>query len=174
MKAHGSMKERERLFVTMIREYEARLRRICRTYAADEDGRNDLYQDILVQLWRALPSYAGDASAGTWLYRVALNTALDAVRRRTVRRQAEPREVAALTGDDVPSPDEHIERDEGIERLYAAIDRLDEIDRALILLHLDERSYREIGEILGMSESNVGVRLHRAKKKLADWLEEAA
>jgi RNA polymerase sigma-70 factor (ECF subfamily) len=168
------MTDRERFFVDLIREYDARLRRICRTYAPDEEGRNDLHQDILVQLWRALPAFEGESSAGTWLYRVALNTALDTLRRRSVRRRAEPREATALTGDEAPSPDERVVRDERIERLYAAIDRLEEIDRALILLHLDERSYREIADVLGMSESNVGVRLHRAKRKLADWLEEAA
>lgn len=168
------MTERERFFVDLIREYDGRLRRICRTYAPDGEGRNDLYQDILVQLWRALPSFGGEASPGTWMYRVALNTALDTVRRRTVRRRAASREQTALTGDEALAPDERVVRDEKIERLYAAIDRLDEVDRALILLHLDERSYRDIADVLGMSENNVGVRLHRAKKKLAEWLEEAA
>jgi RNA polymerase sigma-70 factor (ECF subfamily) len=168
------MTEQETFFLELVREYEARLRRICRIYADDPEARKDLYQDILVQLWRTLPSFEGRANPGTWLYRVALNTALNVARRRTVRRRAREREEVALRGQPPPRADERVERAEVLERLYAAIGRLHEIDRALVLLHLEERSYREIGDVLGISESNVGVRLHRAKAKLARWLEEAA
>jgi len=164
----------ESLFLQLVHEYDARLRRICRVYAADEDARGDLYQDILVQLWRSLPSYAGAASAGTWLYRIALNTAIDGVRQRSVRRRGEPFVREALHPQRVARPDEHVERAQATARLYKAIERLDPIDRALVLLLLEERSYQEVSEILGIGVSAVGVRLHRAKKKLGRWLEEAA
>lgn len=168
------MTDSESLFLQLVREYDARLRRICRVYAADEDARGDLYQDILVQLWRSLPSYAGAASAGTWLYRIALNTAIDGVRQRSVRRRGEPFVREALHPQRVARPDEHVERAQATARLYKAIERLDPIDRALVLLLLEERSYQEVSEILGIGVSAVGVRLHRAKKKLGQWLEEAA
>jgi RNA polymerase sigma-70 factor (ECF subfamily) len=168
------MTEQESFFLDLVREYDARLRRICRIYADDPESRKDLYQDILMQVWRTLPSFAGKSSPGTWLYRVALNTALDSARHRTVRSRAREREEVALRGQPPQRADERVERTEAMERLYGAIGRLDEIDRALVLLHLDERSYREIADVLGISESNVGVRLHRAKARLARWLEEAA
>ncbi len=168
------MTDSESLFLQLVHEYDARLRRICRVYAADEDARGDLYQDILVQLWRSLPSYAGAASAGTWLYRIALNTAIDGVRQRSVRRRGEPFVREALHPQRVARPDEHVERAQATARLYKAIERLDPIDRALVLLLLEERSYQEVSEILGIGVSAVGVRLHRAKKKLGQWLEEAA
>lgn len=168
------MTDSESLFLQLVHEYDARLRRICRVYAADEDARGDLYQDILVQLWRSLPSYAGAASAGTWLYRIALNTAIDGVRQRSVRRRGEPFVREALHPQRVARPDEHVERAQATARLYKAIERLDPIDRALVLLLLEERSYQEVSEILGIGVSAVGVRLHRAKKKLGRWLEEAA
>lgn len=167
------MTARERHFLDLVREYDARLRRVCRLYADDEHAREDLYQDILVQLWRSLPSYEGAAAPGTWLYRVALNTALDRVRRRGVRRRSEPYVRDALHPQRVARPDEQVERAQSAGRLYRAIARLDP-NRALILLLLEERSYSEIGEILGISTNAVGVRLHRAGKKLGRWLEEAA
>ena len=168
------MTDSESLFLQLVHEYDARLRRICRVYAADDDARSDLYQDILVQLWRSLPSYAGAASAGTWLYRIALNTALDGVRRRSVRRRGQPFVKEALHPQRVTRPDEHVERKQANARLHEAIERLEPVDRALVLLLLEERSYQEMSEILGISVSAVGVRLHRAKKKLGQWLSEAA
>jgi RNA polymerase sigma-70 factor (ECF subfamily) len=168
------VREQETFFLELLREYDARLRRIARLYSADDDAARDLYQDIVVQVWRALPTFGGQSSAGTWMYRVALNTALDAVRRRDVRRRTLPHAAEAVHAPPAPPPDVHLERAESVRRLYAAIARLDEIDRALMAMYLDDRSYRDMAEVLGMSESNVGVRLHRAKQKLSRWLEEAA
>jgi RNA polymerase sigma-70 factor (ECF subfamily) len=166
--------DRESQFLQLVHDYDARLHRLCRVYADDEDARADLYQDILVQLWRSLPSFTGASSQGTWLYRIALNTALDSVRRSGVRRRGAPYLEEALHPQRVARPDEHVERTQIMERLQHAIARLGPVDRALVLLLLEERSYQEMSEILGISVSAVGVRLHRAKKKLGQWLEEAA
>ena len=103
-----------------------------------------------------------------------LNTALDGVRRRSVRRRGEPFVKEVLHPQRVTRPDEHVERKQANARLYDAIERLEPVDRALVLLLLEERSYQEMSEILGMGVSAVGVRLHRAKKKLGQWLSEAA
>jgi RNA polymerase sigma-70 factor (ECF subfamily) len=166
--------DRESEYLQLVHQYDARIRRVCRLYADGADAREDLYQDILLELWRAMPSFAGAASPGTWLYRIALNTALDSVRRRNVRRRGEPFARDAAHPQSVTRPDEHVERAQSAERLYDAVACLPPIDRALILLLLEDRSYAEIGDILGISVSSVGVRLHRAKKKLREWLEAAA
>lgn len=168
------MSDREDRFLELIRQNQARLRKICRVYARDAEAANDLYQDILVQVWRSLPSFEGGARADTWLYRVALNTALSDQRKQRVRREAVLDPTHPLRPSRPPRPDERLQRDERLERLYAAIDRLNPVDRALVMLYLDERSYREMSEVLGISESSVGVKLHRIKKKLAGWLAEVS
>ena len=159
----------------LVRENDASLRRICRVYTNDADGQKDLYQDILVQLWRALPSFDGEAQPGTWLYRVALNTALSR-KRADIARRAEQHDSLdgshALWRDGSPMPDEKLEANQQLERLYAGIDRLGELDKALVMLFLDEKSYREMAQVVGISETHVAVKLHRIKKELASWLAE--
>lgn len=166
------MADREADFLQLVRENQARLRKICRVYAEDAEAQNDLYQDMLVQLWRALPSFDGDAEASTWLYRVALNTALSHRRKQNVRAEATLHREHPVWTDGVTQPGERLDKQEKLERLYAAIDRLDDMDKALVMMYLDETSYQEMADVLGISENYVGVKLHRIKKKLAAWLEE--
>ncbi len=175
------MTNREEAFIQLLRQNEARLQRISRVYAKDPEAQKDLYQDILAQLWRAFPSFEGESQAGTWLYRVALNTALSQRRADTVRRKEQheslddsPEGSHTVWQDGSPTPDERFDARQRLERLYAAIDRLDDLDKALVMLFLDERSYREMAQVLGISESHIGVKLHRIKKVLASWLAEDA
>ncbi|HEX8945095.1 MAG TPA: sigma-70 family RNA polymerase sigma factor [Gemmatimonadaceae bacterium] len=161
----------DQVFIRLVRENDMPLRRIARIYARDADAQKDLYQDMLVQLWRSFPSFAGASSAGTWLYRVALNTALAHVRRRSARRETPLAEEHDRT-DDAGGVEERIDAQERVERLYAAIDRLSVTDKMLTMMYLDEKTYREMADVLGITESNVGVRLHRIRKELAAWLSE--
>jgi RNA polymerase sigma-70 factor (ECF subfamily) len=164
-------------FLTLVRENDARLRRICRVYERDLDARRDLYQEIMFQLWRSLPSFTGASSIDTWVYRVALNTALTHARRRFGRSETaleeehlESEAIASTLG----NTEDVIELDEQSERLQAAIERLDGIDRMLVTMQLDGRSYREMAEVIGISESHVGVKLHRIRKALARSLTKEA
>jgi RNA polymerase sigma-70 factor (ECF subfamily) len=157
-------------FLELMRDNDARLWRICRAYARDVEAQKDLYQEMLVQLWRSLPSFAGDSLPGTWVYRVALNTAL-AHSRRVARRRESPLQGYDVPSE-VPSADEVLGARQRVDRLYAAIDRLNDVDKLLVLLYLDEKTYHEIAEVSGLSETNVGVRLHRIKKELAGELAE--
>lgn len=162
---------RERQFLSLVHANDERLRRICRVYERDLDARQDLYQEIMFQLWRSLPSFTGASAVDTWMYRVALNTALAHVRRQSSRRETMLPAIEHLESDTVASSlsaDEGaLELDEHSERLHAAIQRLDGIDRMLVTMQLDGRSYREIAEVIGITESNVGVKLHRIRKALA-------
>lgn len=158
--------DREQQFLTLVRQNDARLRRICRVYAGSHDEQRDLLQDILLQLWRSLPSFAGASSPDTWLYRVALNTALAHARRDPARRETtlddEIASADAADADlDVRARQEH---------LHAAIARLDPVDKMLMAMYLDERSYREIADVIGITENHVGVKLHRIKQALARQL----
>ena len=166
----------EQKFLTLVRENDGRLRHICRVYGRDAEARKDLYQEIMFQLWRSLPSFAGASSIDTWVYRVALNTALTHARRRPVHPETsldEDHIEAADLAAESAAADDTLDLSEQSERLYAAIDRLGEVDRMLVTMYLDDRSYREMAEVIGISESHVGVKLHRIKKSLARSLAEA-
>jgi RNA polymerase sigma-70 factor (ECF subfamily) len=159
--------DREAVFKSWLIEHGGAVLKVARAYTRTSDDCQDLAQEILLQVWCSLPQFQDRASPSTWIYRVALNTALSwrrRERRRHAREQpvliAEELSVAGLDGA------EQIDRREAVERLYAAIRELPKTDAALVLLYLDDFSYREMAEVLGISESNVGVKLNRAKKAL--------
>ncbi|MBX3421689.1 MAG: RNA polymerase sigma factor [Pirellulaceae bacterium] len=156
------------LFTIWLTEHGSSVMKVARAYTLSNDECQDLAQQILLQAWRSLPNYKGTASPATWFYRIALHTALNWQRKdrpRRTRQQPllETHAVAACELDSV----EQIQQRETVEQLYQAIHRLPSTDTALVLLYLDELSYREMAEVLGISESNVGVKLNRAKKSLA-------
>lgn len=163
----------ESLFKSWLTEHGGAVLKVARAYTLTTEDSQDLVQEILLQVWRSLPQFQGRASASTWFYRVALNTALDWHRnehRRQVRQQSilevEDLSVAGLDG-----AQQAVQR-EVVERLYAAIRQLPKTDAALVLLYLDDLSYRQIAEVLGISEGNVGVKLNRAKKALGELMTE--
>jgi len=164
----------EKQFLELIDGNRTRILKVCRVYAWNAADQDDLYQEILFQIWRGLPGLKESAHANTWLYRIAINTSISFVRRRTARGgPAVPLDHKQLT--------RHIEagqtHDDGAEeqlaRLYDAIAQLNEVEKALVTLFLEDFSYEEMAEVLGLSASNVGVMLHRAKKKLSTMMKEA-
>lgn len=165
------MNEREAKF----RQWEARHRgiivKVSRAYAWSPEDREDLRQEILVQLWRSLPAFRGDSSEATWVYRVALNTAM--TWRRKARSNGSPEPAPENTPCPRPQPDESASDRELVEWLYAELALCSKVDRSLMLLHLDGVSYRDMAGILGISETNVGVKLNRLRRHLADRRQEA-
>jgi RNA polymerase sigma-70 factor (ECF subfamily) len=162
------MTEEQRAFIQRIYEAQAILERICAVYTQDRDSHNDLRQEMLLQLWRSYSSFRGQSSFSTWMYRVALNTAL--MHRRRQKRQWP---TVSLDDVDVPSADGHSAGDpEDVQLLYRCIQELPKLDRAIILMQLEQRSYQEIADVTGLSEGNVSVRLVRIKQKLRMMLEE--
>jgi RNA polymerase sigma-70 factor, ECF subfamily len=142
--------------------------KVAQAYTRTAADCQDLAQDILLQLWRSASRFEGRAGEATWVYRVALNTALGWHRKES-RRRARQRPLLDVEGPDrVQDPPQR----EAVERLYAAIRRLPPPDVALVLLYLDDLSYCQMAEVLGTSEGNVGVRLNRVKKALAELLRE--
>ncbi len=159
-------------FLDLIARNRGRLGRLCRVYAEAPADRDDLFSEVCFQLWRSLPSFDGRAGEDTWLYRVALNTALLYRRRELSRRSAaraferQPR-TAGIEGTAAMRLEEHEQR----ARLHAAIRRLEAGERALLTLYLEELPYRRIAEITGLSEGHVGVKLNRVRKKLTRLLD---
>jgi RNA polymerase sigma-70 factor (ECF subfamily) len=161
--------ERDARFESWMREHIAILFRVAGAFAAGAD-RHDLMQELLIAVWRAAPGFRGESKPSTFIYRVSHNAAMTWKRtQRTYRRKVD--ELSALTAGAPPAGPSPAER-EALERLYAAIHTLPELDRSLILLALDGLSYREMAEVHGLSESNVGVRLNRIRARLAARLEE--
>ena len=164
--------ERDRLFRHWLTEHQAILLKVARARTSTIADQDDLFQEMLLQLWLSIPRFRGDAKASTWVYRVALNTSMAWHRSRRKDRDR----IATLPApNDVVDPQSEARcpgKATEIERLYTAVRTLPDIDASIILLHLDGLSYREMADVLGISVSNVGVRLNRARKRLLETLEE--
>lgn len=160
--------DQKSLFMNWLGEHGSAVMKVARAYTLTSVECQDLAQEILLQAWRSLPNFEGKASAATWFYRLALQTAMNWQRKDKPRRSRQQPllEVQVLAADGGNSAEQAQQR-ETVEQLYNAIHQLPKTDAALVLLYLDELSYREMAEVLGISESNVGVKLNRAKKALS-------
>jgi len=156
------------MFLAWLDEHGSSVMKVARAYTLTSEECQDLAQEILLQAWRSLPAFEGRATAATWFYRVALQTAMSWQRKDRQRRshQKPLLEVQTIVGEGADGG-ERAQQREIVDRLYQAIHQLAKSDAALVLLYLDELSYREMAEVLGISESNVGVKLNRAKKALS-------
>lgn len=154
--------EQEIRFIQWLDEYKGLIYKIARAFTHSTDQLEDLFQDILLQLWISVPNFKQDAAESTWIYRVAFNTALVWDRNRKKHKK-----LQSVTLKIQPSPDS-TDRHEQIDQLYAAIRKLPKLDASLVLMSLDGLSYREMADISGMTENHVGVKLNRAKKQLAE------
>ena len=153
---------RQTEFLALIRENERLIWRVCNLYVDDADEREDLFQEVVGQAWRSFDNFRGDSKFTTWLYRVALNTAISQHRKRIRRRRVE---ALGEILHQAPAADPY---EEEVGLMYAAIGRLSKVDKALVLLYLDDKSYEEMAEIMGFTVTNVGVRLNRIRKRLKD------
>lgn len=152
--------ERRRIFQHWIEHHRGLIFKIVRAYARTEMDRDDLFQDIAVQLWRSASSFRGESKETTWIYRVALNTAIRWMHLERRRDRMDVKDIQFVLHENSSHGDDQL------AWLYAEIAQLDDIDRSIALMLLDDFSYKEMSAILGMSESNVGVRIHRIKKYL--------
>jgi len=131
-------------------------------YENDQDVRNDLFQEIVLQLWKSFPSFRGESKITTWMYRIALNTAISGLRKQFRRVKTEDLRELHLNITDVS--DVNLEDD--FQKLQCAIRQLPEIERAMIMMALEEISYEEIAETIGITQNNVRVRMNRIREKL--------
>lgn len=152
--------QREKEFVTLVEEYKQVIYKVCYMYATGTDHLNDLYQEVVINLWKAFPNFRGESKVSTWIYRIGLNTCVSFYRKSKVRP-----EVVPLTVDLEDFAYEESKTSQ-LRELYRLINRLNPLERALILLWLEEKSYVEIADITGLTRSNVAVKLNRIKEKL--------
>lgn len=168
--ADAMTRDAHRAFADLLERHRGIVLKVAGSYAANPDDRADLAQDIAAQLWRAWPSYAPDRPVTTWMYRIALNVAISHLRGRSLRdRHHVPYDDALHDAGehDAAVVDDH-ETGQRLRMLERVIAALPPLDRALMLLYLDERSQREIADVLGISESNVSTRISRLKQRLRD------
>ena len=162
----------EHKFLELVNENRNRILKVCRVYAWNSADQDDLYQEILCQIWRGLPALREKQFANTWLYRVAINTAISFIRKRAIRSDR----VVYIGHADLTRTIETRQATEGttderIANLYTAIFKLDPLEKALVTLFLEDFTYEQMAEVTGISPNNVGVMLHRAKKKLSCLME---
>jgi RNA polymerase sigma-70 factor, ECF subfamily len=152
------------LYEQVTAELGAALDRLARSYEADADQRRDLLQEIHFAIWRSLATFGGDCSVRTWVYRVAHNVAAS-----HVLKQRRARPLAGLDEDlpEIVDVDGPIDRQRALDRLYELIQKLEPLDREVILLYLEDVDAASIGEITGISAANVATKIHRIKKILA-------
>ncbi|MCS5491125.1 RNA polymerase sigma factor [Algoriphagus limi] len=160
-----SAKDIEKEFIARIEKHQAILHKICFVYAKDESDRKDLYQEMILQLWKSYPKFRGDSAFSTWMYRVALNTAITQTKKPNLLLL---HVEAPSFGEDMGKT---MDASEDVKILYRAISQLNKIEKAIILLWLDEKSYEEIADTIGISVKNVSVKLVRIKAKLADLIQ---
>jgi RNA polymerase sigma factor (sigma-70 family) len=159
--------ERGRQFRELLERHRGIVRKVAATYASAAHDRADLAQEIAAQLWRAFPKYDGRRAFSTWMYRIALNVAISSLRsghqreRHDVPLDERLHDTATESCDDTDAA-------ERVRLLYHCIDRLDPLNRALLLLYLEERSQREIADILGLSETNVATKIGRLKVRIRE------
>ena len=163
--------DHESRFQLWLEEHRGIVVKVTRSFTSTPADAADLQQELLLQLWLSLPSFAGQAKPSTWIYKVCLNTALT-WRRGTARREnrIQPGVDLARVPTDAASPADRAGDRELLEKLYAAIYALSASDRTMVLLSLDGLAYREITEITGLTENHVGVALNRARKRLAQLM----
>jgi RNA polymerase sigma factor (sigma-70 family) len=150
-------------FITILRDHKKLIYKVCHSYTANKDDFKDLEQEICIQVWKALPKYDAAYKLTTWMYRIALNTAISFYRKE--KRKPHHSLLDGQILDMIPdtSSEGDAELEHQIQLLHQFIEKLGEVNKALILLYLEEHSYKEIAEILGISESNVATKISRIK-----------
>ena len=153
----------EHNFVELLEKHQNIVHKVCRLYTNNQDAHNDLFQEITIQLWKAYPKFRGDAKFSTWMYRVGLNTAITLYRKS--KRSIKTQEFENVQFKIKSEPYDDTEEQQ-LKLLYNAVHQLNDIEKALVFLYLEDKNYTEISETLGITEVNARVKMNRVKKKL--------
>lgn len=160
-------KDLEKNFLSELEKNQNIAHKICRIYTTNQDAHNDLFQEITIQLWKNYPKFRGDSKFSTWMYRVALNTAISLYRKSSRRVKTQDIDDVAFK---IKSTDYDDTEEQQLKSLYKAIHQLNDIEKALIFLYLEDKPYKEISETLGISSVNARVKMNRTKEKLKSIL----
>ncbi|MFN3665113.1 MAG: RNA polymerase sigma factor [Sediminibacterium sp.] len=154
----------EKEFIVLLNEHQRIIHKVCNLYMDAHADREDLFQEITLQAWKAYAGFRGDAKFSTWLYRIALNTAITFFRK-------EKRKPDIYTTETVPelnNIEAHDPIEEQVKAMYAAIGELSKIDKAIVMLYLEDYNYNDIGDMMGITANNVAVKMNRIKSRLKE------
>lgn len=151
----------EEAFTTVIKENENLIYKIARLYTNNTEDQDDLFQEIVIQIWEAFRRFRNDSKVSTWVYRIAMNTAITDLRKRKRYVRWIPLDRSVLNYSEMQS-----QQDDKLDFLYQCIKDLNELDKGIIFLYLENKSYSEIADAIGLSETNVGTRISRIKQKI--------
>lgn len=163
----GSLKEKEKEFLDVIQTNQRLIHKVCRLYTDTRDQHDDLFQEIMTQLWIGYRTFNHESKISTWMYRVALYTAITYIK-RVMKMRDSIAEITLEYATEIKDFDEPEEE----EILWRAIKQLSDQDRALVTMYIEGIGYREMSQVIGISESNVGVRINRIKSKLKKQVEQ--
>lgn len=151
----------EQEFLSVVREYERIIYKVCYLYATKNAPLNDLYQEVVLNIWKAFGKFRGESKISTWIYRIALNTCIS-----FIRKERNIPEIVTLTQETDWMTDDGDELQVMLKELHSLINRLGQLDKSIVLLYLEEKSYEDIAEIMGLTVTNVATKLSRVKDKL--------
>ncbi len=157
--------ETEKKFVDIVHKYERVIYKVCSFYVSGESPMSDLYQEAVYNLWKGFLKFRNECSMSTWIYRVVLNTCISGLRKE--KRQLRNYISVSVLENVLPEPDD-TEGQETIDEMYRLIDQLKTLEKAVVLLYLEDKSYQEIAEITGLTIGNVAMKLKRSKDKLKE------
>ena len=153
--------EQTKIFGQWLSSHKSLLFKVVRAYAFTPDDQDDLFQDICIQVWASIPNFKKESAVSTWLYRIALNIAFKWIRKeKRFNKEKDKEHLDHILHEPITEPDERL------EWLYSEIKKLDEVDRSITLLMLDGYSYKEMADMLGITVSNIGVKINRIRKHL--------
>ena len=155
--------EKQKELLHQLSENQGIIHKICRIYTDNIHDHEDLFQEIVIQTWKSYSNYRGDAKFSTWIYKIGLNTALALFKKKNHKKE-ELHEN--LTHFKIYDDNSHEEKNAQIQAMYDAIHLLSDVEKALIMMFLEDKPYKEISEILGITEGNARVKMNRAKEKL--------
>ncbi len=155
--------EKQKEFLHQLSENQRIIHKICKIYTDNIHDHEDLFQEIVIQTWKSYSNYRGDSKFSTWIYKIGLNTALALFKKKNYKKE-ELHEN--LTHFKIYDDNNHEEKDAQIQAMYDAIHLLSDVEKALIMMFLEDKPYKEISEILGIAEGNARVKMNRAKEKL--------
>ena len=153
----------EKQFIEIINQNQGIVHKVCAMYVDTEEDRQDLFQEILIQLWKSFPRFRGDSKISTWMYRVALNTAISYFRKQSRKPQ---RTSLENTFFQIADEEYDFEYEEKVKILKSAINQLTKVEKAIMMLYLEEKDYSEIAETVGITQNYVRVKMNRIKNKL--------
>ena len=160
----------ETLFLQLLETDKDRLFRICRSYARDQAEAQDLFQETVLQIWKSLPTFRGQAQVRTWVYRITLNVCWQA-RHKSQKEQKKKVQLDSIRFENLPEVSAEPEKEAQLQALQACIQKLNEIDRSLVLLYLEDVPYKEIATVTGLTENHVAVKMKRIREKLFTCLQ---